>query len=109
MLVQSLELQKRRSAASEAFDHWMKLKFDLLKNSPNWSKKRAAWEEKKDEWEEERELAIRKEALKLLDGEASRRGGDKLKGTWIPEQKLAKYGPPKIFGHLSLTFKKAML
>jgi hypothetical protein len=62
----------------------MKLKFDLSKEQSNLEQERAAWEEKKDEWEEERELAIRKEALKLLDGEALRRGGEQIERDMDP-------------------------
>jgi hypothetical protein len=78
VLVQSLELQKKRNAAAETFEHFMKLKFDVSDEESKLEKQRESMEEEQERWEGEKEIAIRKAALRLLEGEAARRGGEQI-------------------------------
>lgn len=44
----------------------------------DWEAEKRRWEAKRDEWEAEKDLAIRREAVRLLEEDITRRGGDQM-------------------------------
>jgi hypothetical protein len=75
LLMQFLALREK---TKELQDSWFKQLSELHNDRLKFDAEKTAWEGEKEAWETDKESAIRKEAVRLLEEEAARRGGEQI-------------------------------
>ncbi len=77
-LMQFLALRRQEKRQETEEGHWVEEYGKLVEEREEWEEQKKIWELRKLQWESEKEVAVRKEALRLLEEEAARRGGEQI-------------------------------